>query len=63
MSFFGLGIEIAVPVALFGYVGHRLDRWLETEPWLLLAGLTLGMALSFYTLFRRVGALNKDGDS
>jgi F0F1-type ATP synthase assembly protein I len=61
MSFVGLGFEIAVPVAVLGFVGHRADRWLATEPWLMLLGLMLGMAVSFYTLFRRVGGGTRGG--
>jgi len=54
MGYAGLGVEIALPVVLFIYAGHRLDSWLETEPWLLLGGALLGIAVSFYNLFRSV---------
>lgn len=50
----GLGIELAVPIVVFLYVGYRCDVWLGTAPWLLLLGAFVGIALSFYTLFRRV---------
>ena len=52
-SFVGLGLEIAVPVVLFTFLGYKADGWLGTEPWLLVVGALLGMAVSFYTLFRR----------
>jgi len=53
-SFVGLGLEIAVPVVLFTFLGYKADGWLGTEPWLLVVGALLGMAVSFYTLFKRV---------
>lgn len=50
----GLGIEMAVPLVLFMYVGYRVDRWLETAPWFFVVGAFLGITVSFYNLFRRV---------
>lgn len=60
----GLGIEMAVPIVLCIYVGYRLDRWLETTPWLFVGGAFLGIAVSFYNLFRRVlpRKRNPDGE-
>ncbi len=47
MQFADLGLRLAVTVALFTYAGYRLDRWLGTGPWLLIAlcfvGVTGGM--------------------
>lgn len=54
MAMMGLGFDIAVPVALLGLLGHWLDRWWGTAPWLLAAGLLLGMVVGFYNLWRRV---------
>ena len=45
-----------LPVALLAFTGHWLDRWLGTSPWLMLAGLLLGMGVGFYNLWRRVAA-------
>ena len=44
-SFVGMGFEIAVPVMLFTFLGYKADGWLGTEPWLLVVGALLGMAL------------------
>jgi F0F1-type ATP synthase assembly protein I len=60
-SYFGLGFEIVIPVVLGIYVGYRLDLWLETSPWLMVAGALLGLVLSFYGLFRRVQGQQKGG--
>jgi F0F1-type ATP synthase assembly protein I len=53
-SFVGMGVEIAVPVVLFTFLGYKADGWLGTEPWLVVVGALLGIAVSFYTLFKRV---------
>lgn len=34
-------------IFFFGGVGYLLDRWLNTGPWLLLLGLTAGLAGGF----------------
>ncbi len=53
-SYAGLGLEIVVPLLVGVYVGRRLDVWLGTAPWLLLAGAALGMAAGFLAFFRTV---------
>jgi F0F1-type ATP synthase assembly protein I len=50
----GLGFEIAVPIVVFMYAGYRMDRWLESSPWWFLVGAFLGVAVGFYSFFRRV---------
>ena len=42
----GLGIFFAV-LSFMG-VGWLLDRWLDTGPWLLVAGIVLGSVVGFY---------------
>jgi F0F1-type ATP synthase assembly protein I len=39
-----------------GGLGFVLDRWLGSEPWLLLAGLALGIVVGFYELVKAAGA-------
>lgn len=58
----GLGIELAAPIVLCMYVGYRMDRWLETAPWLFVVGSFLGITVSFYSLFRRVMPSRRDPD-
>jgi F0F1-type ATP synthase assembly protein I len=53
-SYVGLGFQIAVPLLVGVYLGRRLDAWLGTEPWLLLAGAIMGMAAGFLGFFRTV---------
>jgi F0F1-type ATP synthase assembly protein I len=37
-------------IILFGAIGYGLDRWLGTDPWLLMGGLVAGMVVGFYEL-------------
>ena len=39
-------------IFLFAAIGYGLDRWWGTSPWLLLAGLALGMVVGFYELIK-----------
>lgn len=35
-----------------GGLGYVVDRWLETSPWFVLAGLILGIVVGFYELVK-----------
>ena len=54
-----------VAVGLGG--GYVADRWLGTQPWLLLIGLGLGIAAAGVNFYRTIKALNRmdqsDGNS
>ena len=41
-------------------VGYLLDRWLDTKPWLLLAGIVLGSVGGFAAMYRIVSRLNQN---
>jgi ATP synthase protein I len=62
MAMLGLGFEIAAPVLLLLFVGWKLDAWLGTGPWLMVAGMLLGMIVGFYNLVRRVVPSRGDRD-
>lgn len=53
----GLTFVACVVIGLAG--GYWLDRALGTSPWLLLAGLGIGIAAAFVTLFRAVKAADR----
>jgi len=38
-------------------VGYLLDRWLKTEPWLLITGILLGTVGAFVWLYRIMARL------
>ena len=54
MRYAQIGTMLIVPMIVLGGVGYWLDRRLGWEPWLLLAGLILGMASGFLNFFRLV---------
>lgn len=49
-----VGMMIVAPMAVFGGMGYWLDARWGSSPWLLLAGLLLGMAGGFTSFFRFV---------
>ena len=59
----GLGIQFAVSILVFLYLGQWLDRKLGTAPWLLLACLFLGAGGSFYSMYRRLMAAQAREDA
>lgn len=52
-----LGFIIAIPAALFAYLGHILDVRYQTSPWLLIAGLALAFTISFSYIFKMIKKL------
>jgi ATP synthase protein I len=61
-AFVGTTFVMCVVVGLAG--GYLLDRWLGTEPWLLLVGLAFGIAAGFWNFYRAIRALSRldEGD-
>ena len=54
---------MALTMVFFVAGGYFLDRWLGTEPWLLLVGAVLGMTSVFVHLFRLVAQLNEKSEA
>jgi len=54
------GLEFAVAVGLFTWLGHKADLSLGWTPVLTLIGLLFGLALGFVTLIKVVERLNRD---
>lgn len=46
-------IELLTATAVWGAIGWFLDRWLDTEPWLLAGGIILGFGLGSYLVILR----------
>lgn len=47
-----LGLELGLTMIIWAVIGYALDRWLETTPWLTLAGVLVGMMSLFIQLVR-----------
>lgn len=55
-----VGTMLVAPMLGFGAVGYYLDgRW-GTKPWLMVAGLVLGMAGGFVNFVKIVTSIKKD---
>ena len=58
------GLAYAAAFTLFAAVmagliaGWLLDRWLGTNPWLLVTGIVLGAAAGFYELIRSASKIS-----
>lgn len=56
----GIGIQFGVVLVAFLFAGKWLDGRLGTEPWLLMAGVFVGFALSVLWMYRRLVVRDKD---
>jgi F0F1-type ATP synthase assembly protein I len=57
--YLSLGLELALYLLVFIFIGRFLDRRYGTEPWLMIAGAALGFAGGFYALIRTLGRLSR----
>jgi F0F1-type ATP synthase assembly protein I len=55
-EFAGVGLQFAVSIIVFLYLGQWLDRKLGTAPWLLIIGVFVGAGASFYGMYRKLMA-------
>ena len=49
---YAAALTLFASVASFCGLGWLLDKWLGTEPWLLIAGIVLGSAAGLYEFVR-----------
>jgi len=57
--YLGLGMQIALSMALFVALGYAVDRWLGILPWGTITGALVGMATIFYHLLRVLDEMNR----
>ena len=57
-----MGIQLALAVVVFFFVGRWLDGRLGTAPWLMLAGLLVGIAGGMIKFLRAAVALGKEAN-
>jgi ATP synthase protein I len=66
MSDFGpfltLGLQLAISVVVFFFLGRWLDGVFDTSPWLMIAGLVLGTAGGFVNFFRTALSIGRKVD-
>ena len=47
-----VGTDLVAGVAVGAFIGWALDRWLGTQPWLMVVFFVLGAAAGFYNIYR-----------
>ncbi|HUI64915.1 MAG TPA: AtpZ/AtpI family protein [Bacteroidota bacterium] len=57
-----LGLQLAMAVLVFFFLGKWLDQRLGTDPWLTLTGLAVGITGGLISFLRTVIALGKKSD-
>src|SRR5689334_21465923 len=62
-EFAGVGLQFAVSILVFVFVGQWLDRKLGTAPWMLMLGVFLGAGASFYGMYRKLTAAGERADA
>ena len=60
--FLTLGLQLAIAVLVFFFLGRWVDSELGTAPWFMLTGLALGIVGGFLQFFRTALALGKKED-
>jgi len=56
-----LGLTLGASLVVFAYLGYRLDLWLDSSPFGLVAGCLLGLAGGVIHVVRRVQELESAG--
>ncbi|HEY5946324.1 MAG TPA: AtpZ/AtpI family protein [Kofleriaceae bacterium] len=54
-----VGLELGLSVGLGLLVGYYMDKWIGTQPWLMLLWLTLGLVAGFRGVFRAVARADR----
>ena len=54
---YAAGFTLFMSVAVMTGLGWLLDRWLGTQPWLLVTGIVLGSIAGFYQFVRLTSRL------
>ncbi len=61
-SFAGVGLQFAISIVLFLFLGQWADRVLGTSPVFLLTGVFIGGGAAFYSMYRKVATAQKADD-
>ncbi len=57
--FAAIGIEFSSPIIAGSLLGHYLDLYFHTDPWLTLVWFLAGVGLGFYRLVRELQAMQR----
>jgi ATP synthase protein I len=59
-SYSTLGLEMGLSVSVGAIIGYYLDKWLHTDPWLLIVFLIFGVIAGFRSLYRALKRLERE---
>lgn len=57
----GAGLQLALTLVVFMFLGLWLDKRLGSSPWFLIIGVVIGAVGGFYSLYRRLMTANRTG--
>lgn len=60
LRYAAIGTEFVTPIIAGPVVGHYMDQYFRTDPWLTFAMFMLGVIAGFYNLIREVRNFEKD---
>jgi ATP synthase protein I len=55
VEYSSVGLMFPASILVGFFIGHFLDLWLKTDPWLTLIFILYGIMAGFYNLFSQVG--------
>ncbi len=55
----GMGLELVGAIGTMAVIGWLLDRWLGTDPWLIVTGLGVGLIAGMVRFFRTALAVTR----
>lgn len=61
-SFAGVGLQFAVSIVAFLFLGQWVDRKFGSSPFFLLIGVFVGGSAAFYSMYRRLSSAQKADD-
>lgn len=61
-TYAGVGLQFALAIILFLFVGQWADKKLGSSPVFLLTGVFVGGGAAFYSMYRRLSAAQKADD-
>lgn len=57
----GMGLELVGAIGTMAVIGWLLDKWLGTDPWLIVSGLGLGLVAGMYRFFKTALSVTRTG--
>lgn len=58
----GIGLQFAVSIVVFLYIGQWADKKFGTSPLFLLLGVFVGGGAAFYSMYRKLMAAQREED-